>query len=100
MGDNRYFSNNCPALMQDGRFITNYTRQRVVDQYIRGVNNIISAQDYKDFLQINSETIINRERAFNDENNVCKIDGRCIPPSTYPPFMPQRLPPNMCAPKT
>ena len=36
--DNRYFNHGCPALMQDGRFITNFTRQRVVDQYIRGVN--------------------------------------------------------------
>jgi len=100
MSDNRYFSHNCPALMQDGRFITNYTRQRVIDQYIRDINNIESAQDYKDFLQNNGDTIINRERAYNDENNVCRNDGKCMPISTYPPFMPQVLPKNLCTPKS
>ena len=96
MGDNRYFSYDCPALMQDGRFITNYHRQRVFDQYIRGINKIDSAQDYKMFLQNNGDTIINRERAYNDNNNVCKIEGKCVPVSTYPPNMPQVLPLNTC----
>ena len=100
MSDNRYFSYNCPALMQDARFITNYTRQRVVDQYIRTVNNLESAQDYKDFLQTNGDVIINRERSYNDENNLCKNDGKCMPVSTYPSFMAQTLPPNMCTPKS
>ena len=99
MGDNRYFSYDCPALMQDGRFITNYTRQRVFDQYIRGINNINSAQDYKDFLQNNGDTIINRERAYNDEQNICKIDGKCVSVSTYPAYMPQVLPQSICIPK-
>ena len=84
MSDNRYFSYECPALMQDGRFITNYLRQRVFDQYIRGINNINTAQDYKDFLQLNGDTIINRERAYNESENVCKIDSRCVPISKYP----------------
>jgi hypothetical protein len=100
MSNNRYFSYNCPEIMHDGRFIVNYTRQRVVDQYIRGVNNINSAQEYKDFLQNNGDTIINRERAYNDDNNMCKLDGKCMPISSYPPYMPQLLPPNMCTPKT
>lgn len=84
MSDNRYFSYNCPALMQDGRFITNYTRLRVFDQYIRTINKIESAQDYKDFLQMNGDTIINRERAYNDNENLCKIDSRCVPISVNP----------------
>ncbi len=99
MGDNRYFSYDCPALMEDGRFITNYTRQRVFDQYIRGINNINSAQDYKEFLQKNGDTIINRERAYNDSNNICKIEGKCNSISVYPPNMPQPLPKSICNPK-
>ena len=99
MGDNRYFSYNCPAIMEDGRFITNYTRQRVFDQYIRSINNINSAQDYKEFLQNNGDTIINRERAFNDEKNICKIEGKCTPISVYPPNMPQILNQSNCVPK-
>jgi hypothetical protein len=99
MSNNRYFSYDCPALMQDGRFITNYIRQRTFDQYIRGINNIDSAQDYKDFLQQNGDTIMNRERAYNDEKNICKIDGKCVPVSTYPAYLPQKLPLNTCIPK-
>jgi len=96
MADNRYFSYNCPALMEDGRFVTNYTRQRVFDQYIRGINNINSAQDYKNFLQINGDTIINRERAYNDDKNMCKMEQNCNPVSAYPPNMPQQLPKTLC----
>ena len=96
MANNRYFSYNCPPIMEDGRFITNYTRQRVFDQTIRNINNIDSAHEYKDFLQKNGDTIINRERAYNDDKNVCKIEGRCNPVSAYPPNMPQPLPKTLC----
>jgi len=99
MGDNRYFSYDCPAIMEDGRFITNYIRRRTFDQYIRGINNITSAQNYKEFLQNNGDDIINRERAYNDEKNVCKIDAKCVPVSTYPSYMPQLQPPQICTSK-
>lgn len=99
MSDNRYFSYDCPALMQDGRFITNYTQRRTFDQYIRGVNKIESAQEYKDFLQRNGEIIINKERAYNEENNVCKINGKCMSVSVYPQKFPQLLPQPSCPPK-
>ena len=96
MSDNRYFSYDCPALMQDARFITNYNRQRTKDQYIRGMNNIVSAQDYKDFLQQNGDNIINRERAYNEENYICKIDGKCMNISPYPDNLPQKIPNPSC----
>jgi hypothetical protein len=99
MGDNRYFSYNCPALMHDGRFITNHTRQRTVDQYIRDMNKIVSAQDYKNFLQKNGDDIINKERLYNQDNNLCKIDGKCVPISTYPLDLPQVLSKPLCVPK-
>jgi hypothetical protein len=99
MSDNRYFSYDCPALMQDGRFITNYTQRRTLDQYIKRVNKIESAQEYKDFLQRNGETIINKERAYNEDNNLCKIDGKCRSVSVYPPNLPQLLPQPSCPPK-
>jgi len=99
MADNRYFSYECPAKMQDGRFITSYIRSRTFDQYVRGINDINSAQEYKDFLQNNGDNIINRERAYNNEKNVCKIEGKCAPVSTYPSYMPQLLPPSICTSK-
>ena len=47
--DNRYYKHGCPALY-DYRFLTNHQHGRTVDQFIRNVNGIQSAQDYKDFL--------------------------------------------------
>lgn len=82
--DNRYFKYSCPPLMQDGRFITNYTQSRSFEQYIRNVNNIDSAQDYKLFLQTNGDTIMNRERAYIETINTCKLSGTCMPISCDP----------------
>jgi hypothetical protein len=80
--DNRYYCQDCPALMQDGRFITNYTPRRTFEQYIRSINNINSSQDYKLFLQKNAENIMNNERKFLKENNTCSVNGRCAPVCT------------------
>jgi hypothetical protein len=77
--DNRYFSYGCPPLMQDARHITNYMESRVYEQFIRNVNNIESAQDYKRFLQIHGDTIINRERAQQEKMNTCAVHGKCVP---------------------
>lgn len=76
--DNRYFNHGCPALMQDGRFITNFTRARVFDQFIRHTNKLNSAQDFKLFLQSNGETIMNREREYANQMNTCGVEGKCV----------------------
>jgi hypothetical protein len=77
--DNRYFKDGCPPLMSDGRFITNYVESRVFEQQIRAINKLESAQDYKHFLQSNSETIMERERNYQLQNNTCSVNGACVP---------------------
>jgi hypothetical protein len=77
--DNRYFKYNCPALMNDGRFLTNYTRSSTFDQFIRNENNINSAQDYKNYLQQNGEVIMNNVKAYLNETNTCVVKGQCLP---------------------
>lgn len=77
-GDNRYYNYGCPALMQDGRFITNYQESRVFEQTIRNINKIESAQEYRHFLQNNAETIISRERQFMESANTCPVNGKCL----------------------
>lgn len=72
--DNRYFANGCPPLMSDGRFITNYTNNSVMNQYVRNMNNLNSTHDYRVFIQENAETIMNNERKFNEDNNMCSTD--------------------------
>ena len=79
--DNRYYKYNCPPLMNDGRFLTSYVRGRVFDQYIRNVNEIGSGNDYKNFLQMNGDSILNNLKAYHRQNNTCKIEGMCLPMS-------------------
>jgi hypothetical protein len=80
--DNRYYNYGCPALMQDARFITNYMDKRKFDQHIRTINNIVSAQDYKNFLQNNAEVLMNREQEYLLQLNTCDVNGACVPLSS------------------
>ena len=75
--DNRYHTYGCPALMQDGRFITNFMPKRTFEQIIRQLNNIESSADYRMFLQKNGETIMNRENDYFVKNNTCGVNGQC-----------------------
>jgi hypothetical protein len=77
--DNRYWSYGCPPLMQDGRFLTNYVRYKVFDQFIRNMNEIGSNHDYRHFLQNNGDKILNKERQALVENNTCQVNGKCAP---------------------
>lgn len=79
--DNRYYKYNCPALMNDGRFISSYVRSRTFDQYIRNINNIESAHEYKHFLQKNGDQILNNLKGYLRETNICTIEGQCLPVS-------------------
>jgi hypothetical protein len=81
--DNRYFKYGCPPLMSDGRFLTNYTRGRIVDQSIRLNNSIDSIQEYKLYLQNNGQKIINNEMMKLQENNTCNVNGECVNISNY-----------------
>ena len=69
--DNRSYTCNCPPLMQDGRFISSYIRGRTVDQLIRKITNLDSAQDYKLYLQQNTNKILSNLNVSLRENNVC-----------------------------
>ncbi len=79
--DNRYHKYNCPGLMSDGRFISNYTRSSTFDQYIRKENNIKSSHEFRHFLQENGSTILNNLKAYHRQNNTCSVQGRCLPMS-------------------
>jgi hypothetical protein len=78
--DNRWFKQGCPALMSDGRLFTSYVDSDVVEQFIRKGNNINNSHEYREFLQKNASTLINRERAFYMSQAVCdfsKCDDDC-----------------------
>jgi hypothetical protein len=82
--DNRYWSEGCPPLMQDGKFITNYVRGSVYDQYIRNMNKISGTHEYRNFLQNKGEDILKLEMESLVKNNTCQVDGKCVPVSGNP----------------
>jgi hypothetical protein len=82
--DNRYWSYGCPSLMQDGKFITNYVRGKVFDQYIRNMNQIGGTHDFRNFLQNRGSEILKLERETLIKNNTCQVNGKCVPLSGTP----------------
>ena len=79
--DNRYFKYECPPLMNDGRFISNYVRSSTFDQYVRTTNNIKSSNDFRHYIQNNGSELINNIKGFYRENNTCSVEGKCLPMS-------------------
>ncbi len=77
--DNRYYNYNCPPLMNDGRFISNYVRSSTFDQYIRNFSNINNATEYRHYLQNNGNQITNNIKAYLHQNNTCSVEGKCLP---------------------
>ena len=72
--DNRYFNNGCPPLMQDARFITNYSDKRKIDQQIKHINKITDIYSFKEFLQHNAKNIIDNERKIISQSNTCFVN--------------------------
>lgn len=79
--DNRYYNYNCPPLMNDGRFISNYVRSSTFDQYVKNVNNINTAHEYRHYLQNNGSEIMNNMKAYLRQTNTCSVEGKCLPMS-------------------
>lgn len=77
--DNRYWKQGCPPLMSDGRFVTSYVDSDILNQFIRHVNELGSAQDFKNFLQKNAVEIMDKERNFIVSKNTCNVGGKCNP---------------------
>lgn len=70
--DNKYWLNNCPAKMSDGRFITDYTNAKVMNQEIKRINGIKSVHEYRHFLQKNRDKIAKNQEQYLQDNFSCK----------------------------
>jgi hypothetical protein len=67
--DNYY--KNCPAKMDDGRFITNYKSSSCNNEYIKYMNGIVRDDDYRLFLQMNADKIMDSEWLYLRKNDSC-----------------------------
>lgn len=72
-----YFQN-CPAMMNDGfRAITDYQTPTRRNEYIKYVNDIQRDDQYRLFLQLNGQKILDREWAYLRQNHSC-WDNDCV----------------------
>jgi hypothetical protein len=67
--DNYY--KNCPAKMDDGRFITNWKTASCYNEYIKYMNGIVRDDDYRLFLQMNADKIMDSEWMYLKKNDSC-----------------------------
>ncbi len=64
--NNVYYQDGCPALMSDGRFITDYNSSNELTEAMRQLNGFVSPNEFRQFMQENGDQFMNadRERAF------------------------------------
>lgn len=62
----------CPAKMEDARFLTDYRSSNTREQYIRSINALTGTNEYRSFLQDNAEQIMDREWGQITDKNSCK----------------------------
>jgi hypothetical protein len=84
--DNYY--KNCPPRMDDGRFTTNYKSDSSINEYIKYTNGITRDDDYRLFLQINANKLMDSEWLYLRENDSC-WNNACV--HQYPLRMDPRL---------
>ena len=84
--DNYY--SNCPPKMDDGRFLTNYKTSSCYNEYIKYMNGIVRDDDYRLFLQLNADKIMDSEWLHLRKNDSC-WNNACV--HKYPLRMDPRL---------
>ena len=71
--NNKYFD--CPALMSDGRLMTDYRPSTTVNDMIRLNNNVKSSNEYRNFLINNASDIMNINENYIIEKIHVKVEN-------------------------
>ena len=82
-----YFKS-CPAKMSDGRLLTDYRTAVRREEYNKYINNIVRDDEYRIFLQKNSEKIMDNEWSHLKNTKSCWVN-QCVhnyPTRVYPPW--------------
>ena len=61
----------CPPKMSDARFLTDYRTANTRNQYIKSINGLVRDDDYRLFLQQNTNQIMDNEWKFMKDANSC-----------------------------
>lgn len=72
------FFQNCPAKMEDGgRFLSDYQSETRRNEYIKYINDIWRDDQYRLFLQLNGNEMMNKEWMYLKKYNDCWVND-CI----------------------
>lgn len=75
--NNVYYKNGCPAIMSDGRFITNYNSSNELTENMRKLNGFKNHNQFRNFMQRNANLIMNAEREHLMRQNTCSPNTAC-----------------------
>jgi hypothetical protein len=76
-GNNVYFRQGCPALMEDGRFITNYRPSNELTDEMQKANGFRSSNQFRTFMQNNGNEFMDTEREYVVKHNSCAPTSSC-----------------------
>ena len=77
----------CPQLMSDGNYITDYRPNGDINAELMNKHKICDSYQYRQFLQKNAENIMNGTQEKLLKENLCKNEtfGNCFTNSSKPP---------------
>lgn len=76
-GNNTYYKEGCPALMNDGRFITYYNSSHELTEAMRKLNGFKSANQFRNFMQSNADLFMEADRTYQEQKNTCNVKTAC-----------------------
>ena len=75
--NNIHSADNCPGLMSDGRFLTNYNSSSELMGAMASINGFDDSNEFRKFVQANGINFINAERKYLYSNNSCNPTISC-----------------------
>lgn len=75
--NNIYYADGCPAIMEDGRFISTWRPSSEITNEIGTFNNIRNSNALREFMQTNALNLMRENRAYLTQTNTCNPDTSC-----------------------
>lgn len=75
--NNVYYKDGCPALMSDGRFVTNYNSSNELTENMRKLNGFNNSNRFRNFMQASGDLFMKAERNHIVKENTCAPSVAC-----------------------
>ncbi|AYV85305.1 MAG: hypothetical protein Satyrvirus10_6 [Satyrvirus sp.] len=75
--NNVYYSDGCPALMSDGRFMTYHNSSNELTDAMRKLNGFKNSNEFRKFMQNNGNLFMNSEINHIKKQNTCSPNMAC-----------------------